>query len=69
MLSTKVSKYARILAYGMLQVPPASRSIVYELVEILHARLSPSASAMVDIYAALAERQADTEALRSRVFD
>jgi hypothetical protein len=63
------SEYARILAHAMSQVPAASRDVVYRLIDLVAADVTPQSSSTAEIYLALARQQLDTPAMFQRIVD
>lgn len=57
------SEYARILSHGLGQLMQDSQTLVYQLVERIHARRPPMSSAMAEIYVALAGQRLETNAM------
>lgn len=63
------SEYARILAHAIGQVPAASRDVVYRLIDLVAADVTPKSSSTAEIYLALARRQLETPAMFQRIVD
>lgn len=61
------SELSRILAHALSSVPAADRSIIYRLIALTTADLTPMASTTAEIYATLARQRLDTPAMFAHV--
>src|SRR5262249_22808157 len=57
------TEYARILAHAMEQVREASRPLVYKLIEMAAAGVTPTASSTAEMYTALGRRGLEPPAM------
>jgi hypothetical protein len=57
------SEYTRILAHAMRQVPDSSRPLVYQLIDLVAAGVTPLASSTAEIYTTLGRQGLDTPAM------
>jgi hypothetical protein len=63
------SEYARILAHGMSQVPPAQREPVFALIERIANSVTPMSMSTAEMYAALGRQRLDPEGMLAKVRD
>ena len=61
------TEYARILAHAMSEVPLASRSLVYRLIDSVVSEVTPLASSTAEIYTVLGRQHLDTATMFQRI--
>jgi len=61
------TEYARILAHGMRQVTEPSRPLVYRLIDMVAARVTPLASSTAEMYTALGRQGLATPAMVQKI--